>query len=331
MMKVYYENDASLKNIQDKKIAIIGYGIQGRAQALNLRDSGCDIIIGNRQDSYNEQAIKDGFDVSPIKDVIPHSDIILLLIPDQAQKEIYNSFIKDNLQNQMLVFAHGYSIHFNEIVPPKGIDVALLAPRMPGEPIRDYYLDGGGVPAFVDIFQNASGRAWDYLLALAKGIGATKAGAMHVTFQEETEIDLYIEQFLLPLIIRGIRMSFDELNNKGFTAEALLMELYASGEIGELILKAANQGIYKVWQENASPTCQFGIFNNSERVLETHSTKKIIHETIENIRNKNFVRELTKEAENDYKSLNEYNKQNQDSLITKTQNQLYKIIKYRNK
>ena len=160
-MKVFYDKDASLKNIIDKKISIIGYGIQGRAQALNLRDSGCELTIGNRQDSYNQQAYDDGFDVSNIKDVVSHADIIMLLIPDQAQEEIFNLYIKDKLKNQMLVFAHGYSINYKSIIPAENIDVGLLAPRMPGDPIRDYFLDGGGVPAFVDIYQNASGKAWD--------------------------------------------------------------------------------------------------------------------------------------------------------------------------
>lgn len=327
-MKTYYDKDASLKHIKNKNITIIGYGIQGRAQALNLRDSGCNITIGNRNDSYNNQAIKDGFVVKSIDKAIIGADIVLILIPDQAQENVYNSYIKNNIkENTMLVFAHGYSIHYKKIIPPKNTDICLLAPRMPGEPIRNYYLNGGGVPAFIDVYQNFTGSAWNMILALAKGIGATKTGAMHITFQEETETDLFIEQFLLPLIIGAIRLSFDELSKLGFTSEALLMELYASGEIGELILKASEIGIYKVWEENASPTCQFGIYNNLDRVLNPKNTKSLIIETLDNIRSGKFSKELEIEAKNNYKNITKYNKKNNQSLLASTQENLNKILK----
>jgi len=327
-MKVFYEKDASIKYLNNKKIGIIGYGIQGRAQALNLRDSGLNVIIGNRKDRYNNRALEDCFDVMSIEEAAREADILLFLIPDQAQKEIYDKYIKANLnENNMLVFAHGYSINFEEIRPPKNIDICLMAPRMPGEPIRKYYLEGGGVPAFIDVHHDSSGNAWNLLLALCKGIGATKAGAMHVSFKEETETDLFIEQFLLPLLIKSIRISFDELTSKGFTPEALLMELYASGEIGDLILKAAKIGIYEVWQKNASPTCQFGIYNSLDNVLDTNKTKKIINNTINNIRNGSFVSELSDEAKSNYKNLNNYNQQNKNSLLSNTQQKLNKIIK----
>jgi ketol-acid reductoisomerase len=327
-MKVFYDNDASLEVLKGKKIGIIGYGIQGRAQALNLRDSGVDVIIGNRKDKYNNKAIDDGFEVKSIEEVASESSIILFLIPDQAQKEIYDTYINNNLNKKdMLIFAHGYSINFKEIIPPKNIDICLMAPRMPGDQIREYFLNGGGVPAFVDVYNDYSNQAWELLLGLAKGIGATRSGAMHVSFKEETETDLFIEQFLLPIIIKSIRLSFDRLSLKGFSPEVLLMELYASGEIGELILKAAKIGIYQVWEENASPTCQFGIFNSLDKVLDTNKTNNIIDTTINNIRNGSFVRDLSLEAENNYKNLNNYNLLNKESKLTKTQNNLNKIIK----
>tara|TARA_B100000575_G_scaffold27000_1_gene18218 strand:- start:24993 stop:25994 length:1002 start_codon:yes stop_codon:yes gene_type:complete len=327
-MKVFYETDASLKFLKNKKIGIIGYGIQGRAQALNLRDSGIDVLIGNRKDNYNKTAIKDGFKVMSIDQVVKNSSVIMFLIPDQAQEKIFKENFLENLnENDMLIFAHGYSINFKKIVPPKYVDVCLLAPRMPGDPIRDYYLNGSGVPAFVDVHNNFSGSAWEILLGVAKGIGATRAGVMHITFKEETETDLFIEQFLLPLIIKSIRLSFDELSSKGFTPEALLMELYASGEIGELILKAAKIGIYEVWEKNASPTCQYGIYNNLDRVLDSDSTRLIIHDTLKNIRNGRFSKELDDEANLDYKNLNKYNLDNKKSDLAKAQSNLIKIIK----
>jgi ketol-acid reductoisomerase len=329
-MKTYYDIDADIKHIKDQKIAIIGYGIQGRAQALNLRDQGCQIVVGNLSDKYLDQAIEDGFEAGTIDFAVKQASVIMVLIPDQAQKQIYNDFIEPHIKSgDTLVFAHGFSIHYKEIVPPKDVNVCLLAPRMPGKPIRDYYLNGGGVPAFVDVYQDGSGNAWDIILALSRGIGATKAGAMHITFKEETEIDLFIEQFLLPIIIRSVRLSFDTLAEHGFTPESTLMELYGSGEIGELLLMSAKMGIYNVWRNNASPTCQYGIFRNSEKVLNTEATKELIGEVLSDIRDGSFLKDLGKEADTGYANLKAYDKANEEALLNKTQNNLKEIIKYR--
>lgn len=329
-MNTYYDKDANLKHIEELKIAVIGYGIQGRAQALNLRDNKCNVIIGNIEDQYSKNAREDNFEVTSIADATKKSSIIMILIPDQAQKEIYTESIEKNLETgNIIIFAHGFSIHFKEIIAPQFIDVCLLAPRMPGKQIREYYLAGGGVPAFIDVYQDSSGNAWNIIKALAKGIGATRAGAMHITFKEETELDLFIEQFLLPTIIRSIRLSFDVLTKYGFTPEATLMELFGSGEIGELLLMAAETGIYRVWRNNASPTCQFGIYRNSEKILETESTKKMITNVLEEIRNGSFLKDLANEAQVCYKNLKEYDDRNEEALITKTQNKIKQIIKYR--
>lgn len=329
-MKIYYDQDADLKHLKGRRIAIIGYGIQGRAQALNLRDSGCDVVVGNIHDDYYQRAEADGFRTTTIVEAAKHASILMVLIPDQAQKRVYEELVRPNLdKGDLLIFAHGYSIHYQEIVPPKHVDVCLLAPRMPGEPIREYYRKGGGVPAFVDVYQDASGKAWKTVLAVAKGIGATRAGAMQVSFKEETEIDLFIEQFLLPLIIRGIQLSFDVLVEDGFTPEATLMELYGSGEIGELLLMAAKIGIYRVWRNNASPTCRFGIFRNSEKVLPAEPTKKIIRDVLRGLRDGSFVKALSKEAQSNYSNLRKYDEENEQAQITRTQDNLEKIVKYR--
>jgi ketol-acid reductoisomerase len=329
-MKIYYDDDANLKHLDGRRIAVIGYGIQGQAQALNLRNSACDVIVGNIQDDYYRRAENDGFTVTTISEAAKNASVLMLLIPDQAQQKVYEESIRPNLKKgDLLIFAHGYSIHYKKIEPPEYIDTCLLAPRMPGEQIREYYQKGGGVPAFVDVHHDATGMAWQTLLAVAKGIGATKAGAMHVTFKEETEIDLFIEQFLLPLIVRGIRLSFDTLVEQDFTPEAVLMELCGSGEIGELLLMAAQMGVYRVWRNNASPTCQYGIFRNSEKVLASEPTKKMILEVLEGLRDGSFVEALSKEAQENYKNLRRYDEENENSLMTKTQDNLKKIIKYR--
>jgi len=329
-MKTYYDYNADIIHLKNRRIAIIGYGIQGRSQALNLRDTGCEVVIGNVKDEYYKRANAEGFQVMSISEAVEKSSIIMLLIPDQAQKEVYNNSIVKSLKtNDMLIFAHGYSIHYKEIVSPDDVDVCLLAPRMPGKPIREYYLRDGGVPAFVDVYQDVSGKAWQILLAVAKGIGATRAGAMHITFKEETEIDLFIEQFLLPLLIRGIRLSFDVLTEDGFTPESTLMELYASGEIGELLMMATKSGIYRVWKNHASPTCQFGIYRNSEKILPTEPTKELIREVLSGLRNGSFIEALSKEAKSNYSNLHRYDVKNENCTLTKTQDKLEEIIRYR--
>ena len=329
-MNMYYDKDAELEDIEDEHIAIIGYGIQGRAQALNMRDSGCNVIIGNIDDHYYQRAQEDGFEVTSIENAVKKASIIMVLIPDQAQEGVYKQCIQDNLDSDdMLIFAHGYSIHYSKIVPGGDIDICLMAPRMPGDPIREYYLNDGGVPAFVDVHQDSSGHAWKRLLAVSKAIGATKAGVMHISFKEETETDLFIEQFLLPLMIQGIRLAFDTLVEEGFTPEATLMELYASGEIGELFMRAANIGIYRVWQKHASPTCQFGISRSLEKVLPAESTKEKIREVIAGLRDGSFVNALSEEANSNYLSLKEYNANNENALIMLTQDKLKSIINYR--
>ena len=252
-MKIYYQENANLKYLKNKKIAIVGYGIIGRASALNLRDSGCDVVVGNIKDKYYKNALEDGFEVTSISEAVKQASIIFFLIPDQAQIKIFDKEIAPYLKkNDLLIFAHGFSIHYKKITPPKNTDVCLLAPRMPGKPIREYYLAGSGVPAFATVHINASGKAKEIILALAKAIGYTKAGVMDISFKEETEIDLFIEHYLLPTLIRSIRISFDELVKHGFTPESTLMELYASGEIGELLMMASQKGIYEVWRNCAS-------------------------------------------------------------------------------
>jgi ketol-acid reductoisomerase len=329
-MTVYYDEDGDLQKLEGKCIAIIGYGIQGRAQALNLRDSGCKVVVGNINDDYYQEAVKDQMEISDIATAAKKGDVIMLLIPDQAQKEVYETSIQPHLRpGKMLIFAHGYAIRFKEIVPPENVDVCLLAPRMPGKPIREYYLNGGGVPAFVHAHQDATGNAQPLLLALAKALGFTKAGAFEVTFEQETELDLFIEQFLLPLIIRGIRLSFDALEEEGYPSEGALMELYASGEIGELLLLASKIGIYEVWKNHASPTCQYGIFRNSEKVLPEEPTKSLIKQVLQEVRNGQFTQDLTKEASLKYKNLQKYNNANVNASISKTQDNLKKILRYR--
>lgn len=328
MPKVFYSNDANIELINDRTISIIGFGVQGRSQALNLRDSGCKVIVGNIEDKYYVRAVAEGFTTTSIEDAVKSSSIIFFLIPDQAQREIYLKSFEPYLKSgDMLIFAHGYSIHYGEIIPPDFVDICLLAPRMPGRPIREYYLNGSGAPAYMDVHQNASGKAQETVLALAKALGFTEAGVMKLSFREETELDLFVEHFLLPIIIRSIRIAFDTLSEGGYTKEAVLMELFASGEIGELMLMASKIGLYDVWRQNASPTCQFGVMRNSEKVLNTEQTKQMIKDIVSEIKDKTFVEDLNEEAISGYCRLKSYDERNEESEFSITHKKIKKMFR----
>ncbi len=329
MTKVYYDEDADIKYLEKDNVLVIGYGSQGRAQALNLRDSNLGVVVANKKDSYHDLATKDGFDVKPIAEAVKDASIIFVLIPDQAHKDIFNEFIKPNIkEGAMLVFAHGYSLRFKQIEVSDKNDIILLAPRMPGFPIRNYYLDGGGAPAFFSVYQDATGMAEKKGLALCKALGFTKSGVMHISMDQEAELDLFIEQFLLPVFFKTIQTSFDVLVERGFDPIPVLMELYASGEIGELFLKATEQGIYQTFQKNASPTCQFGISESFGRLLP-ENIPQIANEVLDNIQNGDFAERLEKEAGAGYPKLNAFNDKNNSSLLTETQEKITKFLKYK--
>ena len=327
-MKVYYDEDGDLDILKGSKVAILGYGIQGQGQAKNLRDSGIDVIIGSRKGEHWNKAMFDGFKVYDIPKAASLADIIFMLVPDNAHQKVFES-IKDTFyENSTLVFAHGYSIHFGKVIPPDYVDVIMLAPRMPGKFLRDYYLKGGGVTAYFAVHQNYSGIAKEKGIALAKTIGYTKAGLIESTFEEETVLDLFIEHYTLPLMIRSIKLSFDKLVDMGYQPEMVLMELYASGELGELLIESARKGIFKTWRENASPTCQFGVKHYSEKLIQFGD---VVMNIVANIKDGTFSELLDEETKNKYKSLKEYDKKNKESLLEETQEKVNKLIKFRRK
>ena len=327
MGKVFYDKDADLSDLQHAKIGIIGYGIQGRAHALNLRDSGFTVLVGNRHDRYSTQAIEDNFKVLPIEEVARLSDLLLLLIPDQAHKQVYEEKISPNLgSNGGLVIAHGYSLRFGELKPRQDLDVMMCAPRMPGRQIRDYYLNGSGVPAFVDVWQDATGRGWKKVLALAKGMGFTRAGVMQVGTHEEAEIDLLVEQFLIPNILKAVQVGFDEMVKAGYDPVPALMELYASAELGEVLMRAAKVGLYKTFQENASPTCQFGIASSFTRAL-SGDPHKMFQEVLHRIRSGAFKDSLDKEGNAEYPMTKALWSECEQSMLAKVHREIREKLK----
>ncbi|MEW6379478.1 MAG: ketol-acid reductoisomerase [bacterium] len=267
MAKMYYEQDADLKYLQDKTIAVVGYGNQGAAQARNMKDSGLTVIIsdimGSRQWS---QAEKDGFTVMPTRDAAARADVIQVLVPDQYQADVYAQDIKDHMTSgKALVFSHGFNIHFGQIVPPSDVDVYMVAPKGPGFLVRETYEQGNGVPALIAVQQNASGKAKELALAHAKGIGATRAGVLETTFAEETETDLFGEQAVLcGGLTELIKAGFDTLVDAGYQPEIAYFEcLHEVKLITDLIYAKGFSGM----RQAISDTAEYGDLTRGSRVI----------------------------------------------------------------
>jgi len=326
LKKVYKNEDCNINTILNKKIGVVGYGIQGRAQSLNLRDSGCNVIIGNIDDDYKKTAEEDGFDVYGIDEVVKQCDIIMLLIPDESHKFIYEEYIENNLESgKLLVFAHGYSLRYKKISLPSYIDAGLLAPRFPGEPIRNYYKNGRGVPAFVDVINDYSNKTLDKLLALGYAIGYSRAGMIPVSYKEETELDLFIEHFIGPLFIGAIEHSLKFLVDSGYSSIPSIMELYMSGERGSMWTAYARDGLYKALNNNASPTCKFGISSHMDSTFNDELQKQM-EKVVVDIKNGRFSNKLEIEEGSGYETVNKFFEDKKSSFLTETENEVKKLL-----
>jgi len=258
MARIYYNKDADLKALKGKKVAVIGYGIQGRAQSLNLRDSGVDVVLGlNLKDETWKRAKADKMKIASIPDAVKSADIVMMLIPDEVQKAVYDKDVKPHLRKGMtLDFAHGFNIHFKRIVPPKNIDVIMVAPKGPGALVRETYLSGIGVPALVAVYQDHSGKAKKTALAIAKGLKATTRGVIETTFDEETETDLFGEQAdLCGGASELVKKSFEVLVEAGYQPEIAYFEvLHELKLIIDLVQKGGIEGMW----DGVSNTAEYG-------------------------------------------------------------------------
>jgi ketol-acid reductoisomerase len=330
MARVYYDQDADVNDLAGETIAVLGYGIQGRAQALNLRDSGLAVIVGNREDAYREQAGTDGFEVLSLPEAAGRGDVILVLVPDEVQGEIYEMIRPGLARGKALVFAHGFAIRYGIIQPPQSIDLLLLAPRLPGKYLRERYLEGSGVPVYIDVGHDATGRAKRRVLALAKGLGATRVGAMEVSFSQETELDHFSEHFVYPLIVSAIQMAYEALVEEGYEPEAALMELHGSGELGEVLLEASRTGLNKMIETLASPACQFGIYSYAPRLFPEeirHAVKDVIRE----IKDGSFARQLLADQQQGYPRLRAFKDAARSHALAATEARLRQLIRLERK
>lgn len=296
MLKIYYDNDADLGILKDKTVAIIGYGIQGRGQALCLRDSGVNVIVSELDGTPNyEQAKKDGFTPVSATEAAEKGDIIQILTQDHVQAKVYNESIKPNLKKgKALCFSHGFNIRFKQIKPPKKVDVFMVAPKGPGALVRKMYEEGKGVPSLLAVFQDASGQAKQLGLAYAKAIGATKAGVIETTFEEETETDLFGEQAVLcGGVTELIKAGFDTLVEAGYQPEIAYFEvLHELKLITDLIQETGISGM----RRRVSNTACYGDLSRGPLVIN-QKTRKIMKKLLKEIKSGKFAREWIKENE----------------------------------
>jgi len=291
--------DADINPLLARTIGIIGYGNQGRAQALNLRDSGARVLIGSVADASAARARDDGFEVVDIAAATERADVLALLIPDEVQRDVYEQEIEPHLRaGQILVFAHGYNIHYGLIRPPQTIDVIMVAPRMIGINVRRSFEHGSGVPAYLAVAHDASGTARQIALAWAKGIGATRAGVLETTFAQETELDLFAEQGVWPIIMRDLLLSYEVLVEAGFPPEMVALELYGSGEAAEIFHQMARVGVIEQMRLH-SQTSQYGTLSRGPRMLPDES-KERLRAALREIRSGSFAAEWGSEQAGGY-------------------------------
>jgi ketol-acid reductoisomerase len=288
--KIYYDKDANLDLIKEKTIGVIGYGSQGHAHAQNLKDSGCQVIVAEAVGSEGWKAAQDnGFEVANAAEVAKAADIIIMLAPDNLQPRIYQQSIEKELAHgKTLMFAHGFNIHYSQIVPSPNIDVSMIAPKGPGHILRRLYVEGSGVPALVAIYQDASGKARDIALAYAKGIGCARAGVLETTFAEETETDLFGEQTVLCGGVSSlVKAGFETLVEAGYQPEIAYFECFHELK---LIVDLMYQGGLKYMRYSISDTAEYGDYSRGPRIIDD-LVKEEMEQILTEIQDGSFARE----------------------------------------
>jgi len=290
MATIYYDKDADLNLLKGKKIAVLGYGSQGHAHALNLRDSGVEVVIGDLPGGRTwELAVSHGWKPQTAKEAVTGADYVQMLLPDTAQAELWNQVVSANIKKgAVLGFSHGFNIHFKTIVPPSHLDVVMVAPKGPGHLVRRTFEEGGGTPGLVAVFQDASGKAKQLALAYAKGIGCTKAGTLETTFKEETETDLFGEQVVLcGGLVELIKNGYETLTEAGYQPESAYFECLHEVK---LIVDLIYEGGISWMNHSISDTAKYGEFTRGTRVI-TSKTKEEMKKILGEIQSGAFAKE----------------------------------------
>ncbi|GAB5471082.1 MAG: ketol-acid reductoisomerase [Rhodospirillales bacterium] len=320
----FFDGDGDLGLLEGKVVCVFGYGNQGRSQALNMVDNKVEVIVGSRSDSSAQQAKADGLAVYPIEEAAQRADILFLLVPDEVMPQIYEESIAANLNaGDVLVFASGYNIHFGHIKPPPSVDVVMIAPRMIGKGVRDTFLSGTGYPSLIGVDQDASGQALARTVALSKAVGSTKMGVIMSSFEEETVVDLFAEHWGF---LYAVRRAYEVLRESGCSPEAILLELYASGEGVETARAYRDIGL---WHQITlhSRTSQYGQEIVAAPSPEAEKADKDhLRHLVENIKNGSFAKQWRDEQEGGAKTLAAMRERNLTHPMIQEERKLYKIL-----
>jgi len=325
MAKVYYDKDADLNLLKGKVIAIIGYGNQGRGQSLNLKDSGCEVIVGLHEGSKSKaRAEADGVKVASVADASKAADIIMILAPDNLHQEIYKQSIAPNLaKGNMLMFSHGFNIHYGQVVPSPDIDVTMIAPKSPGNLLREFYTQGVGVPALLAIYQDASGQAKNKALAYAAAIGCARAGVLETTFAEETETDLFGEQCILCGGVTSLlKATFEVLVEAGYQPELAYFECL--NEL-KLIVDLIYKGGISFMRDSVSYTAQYGDLTRGPRVIDD-MVRENLWEVLGEIQDGTFAKEWILENKADRPVFNALKRKDREHPIELVGRELRKMM-----
>lgn len=288
MITMYYDKDCNLDLLKGKTVAIIGYGSQGHAHALNLKESGVNVVVGLREESQSRKAAEEaGLKVMGVSEAAKAGDLVMMLVPDEKAAELYANQIKPNLEDgNVLMFAHGFNIHYNQIIPPIFCDVIMVAPKGPGHTVRSQYEEGKGVPSLIAVHQDSSGKAKEYALAYASGIGAGRAGILETTFKDETETDLFGEQAVLcGGVTELLKAGFDTLVEAGYSPEMAYFECYHEMK---LIIDMVNKGGLSLMRYSISDTAEFGDYETGRRII-TEETRQEMRKVLREVQDGTFA------------------------------------------
>lgn len=329
-MKVYYEQDSSLNILKNKKIAVLGFGSQGHAHSLNLKDSGMNVCVGLRKDSKRWDIAKNlGLEVKTVSEASDWADVIMILLPDQNQKEVYDKEIAPYLsEGKTLAFAHGFNIHYKQIIPPQYVNVMMIAPKSPGHLVRRTFVEGSGVPCLIAIHQDPSGNTKEMALAWAKGIGGTRAGVIETNFKNETETDLFGEQTVLcGGVTELIKAGFETLVNAGYPPELAYFECMHEMK---LIVDLFYEGGISRMYYSVSDTAEYGGMTRGTRII-TDDTKKEMQKILAEIQSGKFANEWLNEYRSGQPLMNKLRQQTKEHQIEKVGAELRQMMSWLNK
>ena len=316
-MNIFYDKDCDLSIIQGKKVAIIGYGSQGHAHALNLKDSGVDVTVGLRKDSSSwKKAEHAGLKVAEVEEAVKQADLVMILTPDEFQKQLYNDVIEPNIkQGATLAFAHGFSIHYNQVVPRKDLDVIMIAPKAPGHTVRNEFATGGGIPDLIAVYQDASGQAKQVALSYAMGIGGGRSGIIETTFKDETETDLFGEQAVLcGGAVELVKMGFETLVEAGYAPEMAYFECLHELK---LIVDLMYQGGIADMNYSISNNAEYGEYVTGLEVINDQS-REAMRNALKRIQSGEYAKMFIAEGMSNYPSMTARRRQTAEHEIEKT-------------